>query len=126
MSIIQKRLKDLRSKMNEYGISACIIPTSDPHLSEYVAPAFKYREYYSGFDGSAGTLFITNTKAYLITDGRYFLQAESQLLNTDIKLIKAGVEGQPDLYKLCLDNLDPGSTVFLDPEFFSWKQLKKS
>ncbi len=125
MSIVNERLKSLRREMNKNGISACIIPTSDPHISEYIAECYKYREYFSGFNGSAGTLFVTLDKAFLLTDGRYFLQAEKQLLDTDIELIKSGVEGQPDLFELCTNNLSKGASVFADPHFFSANLYEK-
>lgn len=119
MGNINKRLNLLRTSMKESGIYACIIPTSDPHLSEYIHDCFKYREYFSGFDGSAGTLFVTLDKAFLITDGRYFLQAEEQLKNTDIKLVRSGVIGEPDLITLCKDNIPENEKVFIDPSLVS-------
>ncbi|MBQ4136903.1 MAG: aminopeptidase P family protein, partial [Clostridia bacterium] len=92
---------------------------SDPHLSEYVADCFKYREYFSGFDGSAGTLFITQKAAFLITDGRYFLQAEKQLESTGIDLVRSGMPGEPNLVDLCGQNLNGNDTVFVDPTLVS-------
>ncbi len=125
MSIVSKRLYNLRQNMNKYGISACIIPTSDPHLSEYIADCFKYREYFSGFDGSNGTLFVTLEKAFLLTDGRYFLQAENQLKDTSIKLIKSGIPGEPDIYELCESTLKQGDSIFIEPCFVSSNTFDK-
>ena len=72
---IQKRINALRSSMAQKGIDIYIIPTADFHHSEYVGDYFKFREYMTGFTGSAGTAVFTSKKAGLWTDGRYFIQA---------------------------------------------------
>lgn len=72
---IPERIAALREAMKQHKIDAYIIPTSDPHMSEYPADCWKYREWISGFTGSAGTVIITADKAGLWTDSRYFLQA---------------------------------------------------
>ena len=71
---IQKRINALRSAMAQKGIDIYIIPTADFHHSEYVGDYFKFREYMTGFTGSAGTAVFTSKKAGLWTDGRYFIQ----------------------------------------------------
>ncbi len=119
------RLTLLRKEMSRRNISACIIPTSDPHMSEYVADCFKFREYFSGFNGSAGTLYVTSDDAYLITDGRYFLQAEDQLTGTGIKLVRSGIQGQPDIFDLCKSTLRAGDTLFADGTLISTQFYSK-
>lgn len=89
MSIFDK-VEKLRELMADRSIDAYIVPTSDPHQSEYLADFYKTREYISGFTGSAGTAVITHDKAGLWTDGRYFVQAESELKNSPFKLYKMG------------------------------------
>ncbi|WP_051420621.1 aminopeptidase P family protein [Helicobacter pametensis] len=84
----QERLKLIRSEMLKAKIDAYLIPTSDPHLSEYIPLFWKSIEWISGFSGSAGTLLITQNEAMLWTDGRYWLQAEQQLQNTGFTLQK--------------------------------------
>ena len=76
---IKNRLAQLRKAMKENGIDYYMIPTSDFHNSEYAADFFKTREYFCGFDGSNGTLVVSDNEAGLWTDGRYFIQAENQL-----------------------------------------------
>ena len=73
--VAKDRIDILRHWMEEKGLDAFIIPSSDPHMSEYVAPRWKTRAWFSGFTGSAGTLAVTMDKAGLWTDSRYFLQA---------------------------------------------------
>ena len=76
--------------LKDKNIDAFIIPTNDFHLSEYVSDYFKARAYLTGFTGSAGTLLVTKEKALLWTDGRYCIQAEKQIENTGIILMKMG------------------------------------
>lgn len=97
--IIRDRIVQLRNKMKEYAIDAYLVVSDDFHASEYVCDYFKCREYLSGFSGSAGTLVVTHKEAQLWTDGRYFLQAEEQLKDTGIHLMKIGEEGVPTVQK---------------------------
>ena len=62
-SIITGRIEALRRKMTADGISATIIPQTDPHQSEYIAEHWEIRRFLSGFTGSAGTLVITESEA---------------------------------------------------------------
>ena len=77
------RIKELRDVMRKHDIDIYYIPTDDYHSSEFVGDYFKVREYISGFTGSAGTLIVTMNEAGLWTDGRYFLQAEDELKDSD-------------------------------------------
>ena len=72
---IKERIHALRMTFRPNNIKAFIIPSTDPHLSEYVAPYWMSREWISGFTGSAGTAVILMDKAGLWTDSRYFLPA---------------------------------------------------
>jgi Xaa-Pro aminopeptidase len=85
---ISIRIAALRDTMAKHGVAACIVPTADPHLSEYLPAHWKAREWFSGFDGSAGILVVTAKQAGLWTDSRYFSQAEQQLAGTGIALMK--------------------------------------
>lgn len=90
---VTDKISALRRAMLEAQIDAYIIPSTDPHQSEYPAPRWAARQWASGFTGSAGTLVITQYEAKLWTDGRYFLQAETELAGTGIAMMKAR---QPD------------------------------
>src|SRR5690606_21699724 len=83
----------LRQAMQEQGIDAYIIPSSDPHISEYLPDRYKCIAWTSGFTGSAGTLVITQSFAGLWTDGRYFVQAPAQLAGSGFELVKLKVQG---------------------------------
>ena len=65
--------------MKQNNIHVLMIPTDDPHLSEYVPDAYKRRAYVTGFTGSAGTAVVTLDKGYVWTDSRYFNEANLQL-----------------------------------------------
>ena len=92
-----EKLAALRRAMARHGLAAYLVMTDDFHASEYVGDYFKSRAYLSGFTGSAGTLVVLPDRAALWTDGRYFLQAESQLAGSTISLMR---DGQPDTPKL--------------------------
>ena len=94
---IVERLVRLREEMQREHLDAVIIPTTDPHNSEYTADHWKGREWMSGFNGSAGTAVITLTGAALWTDSRYFLAAEEQLQGTGYVLMKEKVSGTPTI-----------------------------
>ena len=94
---IQNRIEDLRAVMETNGIDAYLIPSDDDHASEYVNDHFKFREWITGFTGSAGTALITESNAWLWTDGRYFLQAEDELKGTGVTLLKMGEPDVPSI-----------------------------
>ncbi len=93
----RKEIERLREAMKSHWIALCVIPTADPHGSEYPGTHFEARKYLSGFTGSAGTLAVSADWAGLWTDSRYFLQAERQLTGSGITLYKMGEEGVPSL-----------------------------
>ncbi len=97
MNIISSRLKSLREWMLDRGIGVFIVPTTDPHGSEYVPEYWKCREWLTGFNGSAGTAVVTRDEALLWTDSRYFIQAEEQLRDTPFVLMREGQANVPTL-----------------------------
>ena len=72
-------IEALQDAMKKRGLAAYLIPSADPHQSEYVAAHWKTRTHFTGFTGSAGILVVTPEQAGLWTDSRYFLQAENEL-----------------------------------------------
>lgn len=111
---IKERINCLQKLMKENDIQAYIIPTDDFHSSEYVGDYFKCREYMSGFTGSAGTLVVLEERAYLWTDGRYFLQADKQLEKTGIVLMKSGQSDVPIIEEFLKRELKEGDTIGFD------------
>lgn len=112
--MINDRISKLRKVMKERGIFAYIIPSADYHQSEYVGELFKGRQFISGFTGSAGTVVITEEKAILWTDGRYFLQADKELAGTCVELYKMGQEGVPTTFEYIEKEVPAGSKIGFD------------
>lgn len=100
---MKEHIEKLQKYVEEQGIDAYVVFTSDDHGSEYVVDHFKVRAFLSGFTGSAGTLVVTKDDAYLWTDGRYFIQAEAQLKESGTKLMKMGEPDCPELTKFIAD-----------------------
>ena len=113
-TIYRNRLSALRRLMADKGIDAYLIVSDDDHASEYVGDYFKCREFLSGFDGSAGSLVITQTEAGLWTDGRYFLQAREQLDGTGITLQKMGEPDVPSIPSYLASVLQDGQCLGYD------------
>jgi Xaa-Pro aminopeptidase len=115
--------------MATLGVDAYIITSADPHLSEYPAAHWKFREWISGFTGSAGTIVVTNDEAGLWTDSRYFLQAEQQLQDSGIDLYKQGEKDVPDYKEWLSVNLFAGNVVAVNGKTMTiseYRQLAKS
>jgi len=112
--IIQGRLNVLREAMKKYGMDYYMIPTADFHHSEYVSDYFKVREYFSGFDGSNGTLLVWQDGAGLWTDGRYFIQAENQLAGTTITLFRMLDDGVPAITEFLAREMKQGQKLGFD------------
>ena len=108
---IPARIAALRDMMVKHGIAACLVPTADPHLSEYLPAHWQAREWLSGFDGSAGTLLVTAKDAGLWTDSRYFSQAEQQLAGSGIALMKQRVSHAPEHLTWLQQHLHQGDAV---------------
>lgn len=123
--MIQERLQNLRAKMQENGVQAYIIPTSDFHETEYVSDYFACRKYMSGFTGSAGTLVVLADQAGLWTDGRYFIQAQAQLQDTGITLMKMGQPETPSIEDYICQNLSKGSKVGFDGRVINYMDYKR-
>lgn len=123
-SAVNKRIDALRGLIEKEGIQAFIIPSTDPHLSEYVAPHWESRKWISGFTGSAGTVVVTPQKAGLWTDSRYFLQAAQQLENTGIELYKEMLPETPSIPLFLSEQLHAGATVGIDGKMFSAEEMK--
>ena len=132
----------VREAMLAENIAAYIIPSSDPHQSEYVAEHWKFRTWISGFTGSMGYVVITQNHAGVWTDGRYFLQCENEIAGTEFKMHKQLLQGAPEhIDWICSeisalglqtsdaknpksDNRHPKSLVGCDGKLFSPAQIR--
>ena len=118
-------MEALRSLMKKNKIKAYLVPSTDPHQSEYLPVMWERRKWLSGFTGSAGDLAITLKKTGLWTDSRYFLQAEHQLQNSGINLFKMGLPDVPTIPQWLKKELKAGDKVGFDPRLFSYNETQK-
>lgn len=124
MTVTQKILA-LRKRMAIRKVAALVVPSSDPHQSEYVGARWQSRKWASGFTGSSGTLVITPKVAALWTDGRYFLQAEKELHGSGIRLFKSREPNVPTVNEWIVAQLKPGQIVAFDGEVFSLEAVRE-
>ena len=121
---MKQTIVDLRKVMQREGIDAWISPSSDAHQSEYPTEYDKCRRFLSGFTGSAGTLLVMKEEAYLWTDGRYFLQAESELKDSGITLMKMGEPGVPNLDELLEEKMKKDEVLGFNGSLLSFSEGK--
>lgn len=124
-----EKLKKIREQMAVKGFSAYYVGTADPHGSEYISEHYKNRKWVTGFTGSAGYALITQENALLWADGRYFIQAEKQIEDSEFCLMRIATPGFPTLPKWLAENLPEGSKVAVDGQLVNCafiEDLKKS
>ncbi len=121
----KEKLQKLRARMAAHKVDAWLVPSADPHQSEYVAAHWQARAWMSGFHGSAGTLVVTREKAGLWTDSRYHIRAAQELEGSSIELFKAGLPGVIDYYQWLKQELDQGAVVGFDGSLLSLSAVEK-
>ncbi|MFK8103918.1 MAG: aminopeptidase P family N-terminal domain-containing protein [Saprospiraceae bacterium] len=121
---VNEKITALRVLLTSNKFDAYLIPSSDPHQSEYVAEHWSTRTWLSGFTGSAGTVIITSSHAGLWTDSRYFLQAEDELASSEMVLHPQQVPHAPEHLQWLLAELPEGATVACDGNLFSIAQIR--
>lgn len=119
-------LGGLRQAMQENGLDAYIIPSQDPHQSEYVADHWQARRWLTGFTGSAGTAVVTASTAHLWTDSRYFIQAEAQLSGSGFELQKLTVPYTAEHLEWLCEHLPSGAAVGCDARLFTVSQARSA
>ncbi len=115
----QEKLSEIRKQMKADNVAAYIIPSADPHISEYLPKHYKCIPFTSGFRGSAGTLVITHDFAGLWTDFRYFEQAEEQLKDSGFELVKLKVQHAPEYIQWLNERLEKGAVVATNEKLLS-------
>ena len=122
---VQDKLCALRELMQREGLAAYIVPSTDPHASEYMASHWTEVCWLTSFTGEAGTALVTLDKALLWTDSRYYLQAGIQLEGTTVSLMRESDIDCPKIEQWLCDNLESGQTVGVNPEMWSVDNYKK-
>ncbi|MCY1153456.1 MAG: aminopeptidase P family protein [Sphaerochaetaceae bacterium] len=108
---VKNKLSKLRELMKENNLDGYYINGTDPHSSEYVCPRWKTRAFISDFTGSAGTALITNNKAYLWVDSRYFIQADEQTKDNEFIIMKMDIDNTPTVKEFINSNFKEGSRI---------------
>lgn len=104
----------LRRAMQQARVSACLIPSADPHLSEYLPAYWQIRQWLTGFTGSVGTVVVTQDFAGIWVDSRYWVQAEAELAGSGVTLMKIGVATDPAHAAWLAEHVPPGGVVAVD------------
>ncbi|HPT20936.1 MAG TPA: aminopeptidase P family protein [Bacteroidales bacterium] len=125
MNPFAKKIALLRASMKENNLDAYIIPSTDPHLGEYVPDYWREIAWLTGFTGSAATVVVTDSFAGLWTDSRYFIQAENQLENTGCVLVKPALTEKKDYIEWLTCNMKAGSRAGIDGKIFSIARVRK-
>lgn len=118
MTYIEK-LAAIRQQMKNDGVAAYIIPSADPHISEYLPSHYKCIPFVTGFTGSVSTVVITQDFAGLWADARYFEQAEEQLTGSGFELVKLKVQHSPEYIQWLNEVLPQGATIAFDEKLIS-------
>ena len=113
-SPIPHRIDQLRSAMQRHGVAAYLVPSADPHLSEYLPKRWQGRKWLSGFTGSVGTLVVTQNFAGLWVDSRYWVQAETELADTGIQMMKIPAANSMQHIEWLAEHVPAGQTVGVD------------
>ncbi len=114
------KLDLLRQAMQAAGVQACLIPSADPHLSEYLPQAWQVRRWLTGFTGSVGTVVVTAEFAGVWVDSRYWVQAELDLAGSGFELMKIGAVGDLAHTHWLAADLKAGDTLAVDGRALSW------
>ncbi|WP_210639720.1 aminopeptidase P family protein [Pseudomonas sp. Tri1] len=111
--LVPQRLARIRQLMSREGIHALLVPSADPHLSEYLPGYWQGRQWLSGFHGSVGTLIVTGSFAGVWADSRYWEQATQELEGSGIELVKL-IPGQPGPLDWLAEQTPEGGVVAVD------------
>lgn len=120
-----EKIAKIRELMKRDHVNAFIIPSGDPHMSEYFSDHWKTRRFVSGFTGSVGTYVITENASGLWVDGRYYVQAERQIADSEATLFRASEPDCPTFQQYLHDNLPENSVVGLNGKLFCVSALNE-
>ena len=118
------RLTRVRDVLSQCGVDALLVPSSDPHLSEYLPERWQGRAWVSGFTGSMGTLVVARERAALFADSRYWVQAQGELANSGIELVRIDSAHSPAHLDWLTQQVARGGVVAVDGQVLSLNAAK--
>ncbi|MGN6831116.1 aminopeptidase P family protein [Paucibacter sp. M5-1] len=113
-SPITLRIERVRDALRASGTHAALVPSADPHLSEYLPERWQGRQWLSGFSGSMGTLVVTLERAAVFADSRYWSQAERELAGTGVELVKIPTGAATHYIEWIAEQLQAGQALAVD------------
>ena len=108
------KLAAMRDAMSRADVQACLIPSADPHLSEYLPEYWQIRLWLTGFTGSVGTVVVTQDFAGVWVDSRYWVQAETELADTGFVMMKIGTAADPGHVEWLAEHVNAGQAIAID------------
>jgi Xaa-Pro aminopeptidase len=118
------RLTRVRDVLSQSGVDALLVPSSDPHLSEYLPERWQGRAWVSGFTGSMGTLVVTRDQAALFADSRYWVQAQGELAGSGIELVRIDTAQSSAHLDWLAQQVPRGGAVAVDGQVLSLNAAK--
>lgn len=109
----------LQESMSSHKVDAVIVPSNDPHMSEYPPERYKVRRFMSGFTGSAGTAVFWQDQWGLWADGRYYIQARKEIGPNGGTLFRVGDASCPTIPQHLSETILDGGTVAVNGEICS-------
>ena len=116
------RVAELRGELKRRGLDGFVIPRADRQQNEYLPPSEERLAWLTGFTGSAGAAVVLADRAALFVDGRYSVQATTQV-DGKIFSIEHLVEHPPEQW--LEQNLTKGAKLGYDPWLHTSEQVEK-
>jgi Xaa-Pro aminopeptidase len=116
------RVAELRGELKRRGLDGFVVPRSDRQQNEYLPPSEERLAWLTGFNGSAGAAVVLADRAALFVDGRYSVQATTQV-DGKIFSIEHLVEHPPEQW--LEQNLGKGAKLGYDPWLHTSDQVEK-
>ena len=116
------RVADLRAELKRRGLEGYVVPRSDRQQNEYLPASEERLAWLTGFTGSAGTAIVLDDCAALFIDGRYTVQASTQV-DSNIFSLEHMAEHPPEQW--LEQNLKNGGKLGYDPWLHTSEQAEK-